>query len=416
MFEPRVFKKNGLEAFRLVGSDGSEFFYEGVIDCNENEIYRDDQGRLYYPVVTEMGGAVKYYVELAMDFPPIPSDPGDMEKEISRLVNVSPRGGRQLPEDVFVPQAEEAAPVEAPATEEPAAQALPEPEPVKEPAAPEVVVKPTEPTNAQEPLQEAEPPARKPKKSRSMAVPIAIGLIVVVLIAAVVGVYVLKPGAFQGLASLYGHPAPTPTPEPTPLPTDVPVVTATPEPTPNPTPEPQNITTETLLQIQPLIDVGNGSMAGFTAEHVAANSAGNPIRQAYDLYTFVNGRWNDTGDESTEGLPASALTGTLQGNSRDYSVLMCALTNETGVESRVIAYYKDDQLYYYPEILVANNSSGYASAKADLKAWFGVTQPFGHNDDAGYWISMSRGTAPGTRVEASEEFAVYFSGAPVKIK
>lgn len=417
MFEPKVYKKNGLEAFRLLGSDGSEFFYEGVIDCNENEVYRDEQGRLYFPVVTEIGGAVKYYVELELDFPLIPFESsGEREKEISRLINASPRSGRQLPEDVFVPRdegeitAEEAAPVEA--SVETGAEPV---EPVAEPAkgeAPEVAVRPTEKLSAREPAREDEPPAPK-KKSRSLALPLGIGLVVIVLLAAVVGVYIMKPAAFQGLTSLYSHPAPTPAP--TPFPTEMPVITATPAPTPEPTPEPQGLSTEAMLQIQPLVDSGNATVVNFATGHVAANSAGNKLRQAYDLYTFVNNRWTDSSN-GTSGQPASVLTSTLQGDSKDYSVLMCALTQSLGVESRIVAYYDDDELGYYPEILVANDSGNFTSAKADLKAWFGVAQPYYHSDGKGYWLSLSRGTAPGTRVEDSVEYAVYVTGAPEKIK
>ena len=432
MFEPKVYKKNGLEAFRLVGSDGSEFFYEGVIDCNEKEIFKDEQGRLYYPVLTEISGAVRYYVELDLDFPAIPgNDPAYQEKEISRLINASPRSGRQLPEDVFVPRAEEEVvaeePVpeepapevpapEEPAVEEPALQVITEPEPGTEPVAPEANSSPAEPVvSAQEISREAEPLARKPRKTRSTTIPLAIGLIIVILIAAVAGAYVLKPEAFNGLTSLYGHLSPTPAPQPTPLPTAAPEVTATPEPTPEPVSGPQNVATEALL-IQPLIDIGSPEVSAFTAEHIAADSGADKIRQAYDLYTFVNTRWNDTDNVTAQGLPASTLTQALGGNSRDYSVLMCSLTTSVGLESRIIAYYKDNQLYYYPEIFAANTSDDYAAVKTDLKTWFGVTQPFGHSDSKGYWLSLSMGTAPGTRVEAAEEFAIYLSGPPVKIK
>ncbi|CAJ35563.1 transglutaminase domain-containing protein [Methanocella arvoryzae] len=449
LFEPKVYKKNGLEAFRLVGSDGSEFFYEGAIDCNEKEIFKDEQGRLYYPVLTEIGGAVRYYVELDLDFPTIPAnDPAYEEKEISRLVNASPRSGRQLPEDVFVPRTEEKVVAEEPALEEPAQEvpapevlvqevpvqeeptskepaseepapeepappAITEPEPSQEPVAPEVKASPAEPVvSAQEKSPEAEPLARKPRKTRPMTVPLAIGLILVILIAAIAGAYVLKPEAFDGLTSLY---APTPVPQPTPLPTAEPEVTATPEPAPEPVSEPQNVATE-ALRIQPLINIDSPAVSAFAAEHIAANSGANKIRQAYDLYTFVNTRWNYTDDLTSQGLPASTLTQALGGNSRDYSVLMCSLTTSVGLESRIIAYYKNNQLYYYPEILVANTSDDYEAVKADLKTWFGVTQAYGHSDARGYWISLSRGTAPGTRVEAAEEFAIYISGPPVKIK
>jgi hypothetical protein len=278
-----------------------------------------------------------------------------------------------------------------------------------------VSIKQTEKLTAREPAREDKPWAPKPKKSRSLALPIGIGLIVIVLLAAAVGIYVMKPGMFQGLTSLYSHPTPTPTPAPTPFPTEEPVITATPVPTPEPTPAPQGLSTEALLQIQPLVDSGNANVGNFAVSHVAANSAGNQLRQAYDLYTFVNNRWTDSSN-GTSGQPAGALTSTLQGDTRDYSVLMCALTQSLGIESRIVAYYNDDELGYYPEILVANSSEGFTSAKADLKAWFGVAQPFYHSDENGYWLSLCRGTAPGTRVEDSVEYAVYVTGPPVKIK
>lgn len=423
MFEPKVYKRNGLETFRLLGSDGSEFFYEGAIDCNENEIYRDEQGRLYFPVVTEIGGVVKYFVELDLNFPPIPLDTaGDREKEISRLINASPRRSRQLPEGVFVMTERETGASDdvmlpQPSPSDVAAPTMPDTESASD-AATEVAVKPAGKLNVREPSNQDEPPVRR-KKSGSLALPVAAGLIVLVLIAAVTGVYILKPGMISGLTSIYTKPTPTPTlvPSPTLEPTVEPVITATPEPTPDPTPEPESISTGTLVEIQPLIDSDNVSVTTFVTGHVAGNSAGNKIRQSYDLYTFVNGndRWTE-GNRTSESSTASVLTQTLTGDSRDYSVLMCALTTSLGVDSRVIAYYKGDTLYYYPEILVANSSEGYTAAKADLKAWFGVTQPFGHTDETGYWLSLTRGTAPGTRVEASEEYAIYVTGPPVKIK
>ena len=92
LFEPKIYKKNGLEAFRLLGSDGSEFFYEGAIDCDEKELYKDAVGRMYYRVSSRVGGPVKYYVELDPQVPRIPlAAEGKKEKDTSRLVNASPR-------------------------------------------------------------------------------------------------------------------------------------------------------------------------------------------------------------------------------------------------------------------------------------------------------------------------------------
>ncbi len=282
LFEPKIYKKNGLEAFRLVGSDGSEFFYEGALDCNEKELYKDALGRLYYPVIAEIGGAVKYFVELDPQVPAIPFAAGQdsREKAISRLVNASPRPETSLPEDIYVkPEAAQDLPLETPqeacqhrrrklrrrrrrkrlpssprrlrVPPEPAAE-MPLPEPVEHRKSEEatsaihavfapkvdLLHPPVEETGTVA-LPETKKPAKasRPKasakagKKRSLKWPFAIAVVVIVLlVVSAVGVYVVKPGAYDPLRTLLHGPSPTP------VPTAVPTEQPTPSPTPTPVP------------------------------------------------------------------------------------------------------------------------------------------------------------------------------------
>ena len=259
LFEPKIYKKNGLEAFRLAGSDGSEFFYEGALDCNEKELYKDALGRLYYPVIAEIGGTVKYFVELDPQVPAIPfEEPDTREKAISQLVNASPRPEMSLPEDIYVkPEAAQDLPLEAPQEAAPAssqeatpemAQETPSVEPATaamppEPAAEVPLPEPVEHRKSEEAtsaihavfapkvdilhpsaedtgtvaLPETKKPAKasrakapsvvkapsKAGKKRSLKWPFAIAVVVIVLlVVSAVGVYVVKPGAYDPLRKL----------------------------------------------------------------------------------------------------------------------------------------------------------------------------------------------------------------------
>lgn len=421
MFEPKIYKKNGLEAFRLVGNDGSEFFYEGAIDCNETEIFKDAQGRLYYPVTVDVGGATKYYVELEPTVPQIPViEEGNKEKEISRLVNASPRVAQNLPEDIFVnpesPQeilqetkTEAEAPQETPALP-PETQPQENPE-IKEEAAEAIQSIFSRKAGAVPTPSLAQPEEKKPKK-KSLKLPIAIALIIILLAAGALGIYMVKPGAFKGLTAIYPGAHSTPTPVPTPIITPTPEPTAT--PTPVPTPVPGSV--DELSQLYTLIDFESPGVMAFVADHTNASSAGNQQRRAYDLFNYVNGAWNYS-ENASGSMKASEIATTLEGNSQDYSVLMCALTSSLDFKSRIVVAYNGDAEYYYPEILVANTSAGFTSAQANLSAWYGVSGRTGHSDDDGNWISLAMGTMPGKVPESTMEYAIYTAGgAPKKLR
>jgi transglutaminase-like putative cysteine protease len=424
LFEPKIYKRNGLEAFRLVGSDGSEFFYEGALDCNDKELHKDSLGRLYYPVIAEIGGTVKYFVELDPQVSPIPFVGQDTNANaISRLVNASPRPDASLPEDIFVkpeappevpheasqevqpelpdaiPQAspQEAAPIEP---ETSPAGAAPEPtvdvplagpqEHMKSPEAASAIhavfspkVDILHPAGDEEPTEEtgpenepappakaektAEPPAKAPKK-RSLKWPLAIGAILVILLAVAAGVYIVKPHTYDGLKSMFKGATPTPTPEPT--------VTPSPTPSPTPTPLPDEGTPGT--SISELIDSDNAAVAAFAQAHLN-ESSNNTLRKACDLFDFVNSQWKYTSDYTTS-RKASEIAYTLQGNTRDYTVLMTALLKSQGIPCRVVFSYPNGRNSpdYYPELLAANTSTGYQTVMQQLHVWYGIVSPQGH--------------------------------------
>jgi transglutaminase-like putative cysteine protease len=444
LFEPKIYKKNGLEAFRLAGSDGSEFFYEGAIDCNDKELYKDALGRLYYPVIAEIGGAVKYYVELDPQVPAIPLAGQDTrDKSISRLVNASPRPDTSLPEDIFVKQdvpqevpqeaptvtseetpqetSQDALPIEptpAVTTPVPAAE-TPMPAPVEHrkseeaasaiqavfspkadaphhPAEEKASVTPPEPkkeSKRESKKAEKASPVRAPPKAakkRSMKWPLAIAVIVIVLLAATaIGVYMVKPGVYDPLRTLLKGSTPTP----------VPTATPTEQPSPEPTPVP-NITD--------LIDSDSPQIVTFAQAHVNESSANDSLRQTCDLFDYVNEQWQYS-DSYVTPRKASEITSALEGNTRDYTALMVALMRSLGIESRIVAYNVngDDNPRYYPEVFVGNTSAGYRTATLQLDQWYGVASPQGHNDDIGYWIALSMDALPGTRPsDAITEYAL----------
>jgi hypothetical protein len=452
LFEPRIYKKNGLEAFRLVGSDGSEFFYEGAIDCDEKELYKDAVGRMYYRVNSRVGGPVKYYVELDPQVPRIPlAVEGKNEKDTSRLINASPRDDMSLPDDIYIvpetPQAdapEETAPdmapvsifekihkkepappaatplpipEESPVTKKeqglPAASPLPAPEqsPAMKPEASEAihalfapkvdVLHPSDEKPEKKPADKnAMPPEPAPpgggKKKRSLKWPAAIAIVIILITVSIAGVYVVRPGAFDGLRSLYAHP--TATPQPTPVPTE--------EPTPAPAPTVSPDQTTRLNDISALIDPDNPVVLAFAQAHTN-ESSGDAVMQACDLFTYVNSLWNYS-ENYTEPRKASDIVSALEGTQMDYTVLMQSLMQSLGIESRAVISYSGDVLRYYPEVLASNTSAGYTAAVEELNTRYGVTSPQGHKDDTGYWIAMSMGGLPGARPEgATLEYALY---------
>jgi hypothetical protein len=122
----------------------------------------------------------------------------------------------------------------------------------------------------------------------------------------------------------------------------------------------------------------------------------------------VNSQWIYS-DSYTTSRKASEIAGTLEGNSRDYTVLLTALIQSQGIECRVVFSYTggSDVPRYYPEVLAANTSSGYPAAIQQIDQWYGLASPQGHRDDTGYWIALSMGSFPGIRPsDATAEYAL----------
>jgi transglutaminase-like putative cysteine protease len=429
LFEPKIYKKNGLEAFRLAGSDGSEFFYEGALDCNEKELYKDALGRLYYPVIAEIGGAVKYFVELDPQVPAIPFEESDTrEKAISRLVNASPRPESSLPEDIFVrPEAAQDLPLEVPEEDAPAlsqeatpemSQETPSVEPAPaamppEPAAEMPLPEPVEHRKSEEatsaihavfapkvdilhpsvedagtvaPPEKKKPVEASPEKAPSRAKapakdgkkrflkwPFAIAVVIIaLLVASAVGVYLVKPGTYDPLRKLIDGPSPTPTPAPD-------------EGTPSDS-------------ITGLIDSDNPLVASFARDAINASSSDDPLSNACDLFDLVNGRWEYSNSYATP-RKASEIVTTLKGTAKDYTVLMTALMESQDIPCRMVFSYPADSLFpdYYPEVLAANTTPGSETAKQALHVRYGVVSPQGHLIGTDWWIALSMGEFPGTR-------------------
>jgi hypothetical protein len=89
---------------------------------------------------------------------------------------------------------------------------------------------------------------------------------------------------------------------------------------------------------------------------------------------------------------------------------MTALMQSQGIGCRLVFSYTGGSNIprYYPEVLAANMSAGYETARQQLHLWYGVASPQGHSDDTGYWIALSMGSFPGIRPsDATAEYALY---------
>ena len=89
MLEPKIYSSNGLEACRLLGADGSEFFYEGRVDYNPDQVFKDSQGRAYYLVTTDLGKGMIYYVEVE---PQRHADTDHEKRQFTGKGDIGPRG------------------------------------------------------------------------------------------------------------------------------------------------------------------------------------------------------------------------------------------------------------------------------------------------------------------------------------
>lgn len=424
MFKPKIYKSNGLEAYHLINDEGGDFLYEGSVEYSEQELFKDEQGRAFYLVTTEIGGTAKYYVEVEPEGTRIPVATAKKEKDISDLVMASPRDETAPAEHEQEPSPETSKPPEAFARQRDTCFESPEkvPEKAVEPARePPVAPKPEQqqPTTADEAKAAVKAMAslgeHKPKKKfKLFSLPVILALIIVVILVAatpITLVTVYKPGLVSGLNIPYLS-TPTPTPTPTPVPTPLP----TPEATPTPTPEGghQDLY-NSLLAIGPAIDANNTSVACFTTNHT--NEAGgidNRLAKACDLYNYVNGHWVITAGSGTPQYAGSSV-GTMKGDDRDNAILMASITQVLGFDSRVVAAYDGNRIRYYPEILVANNDSSYTDAKNYLRGRYNVTDPYFHIKGNEYWLSMATGAYPGIKVNATDEYFADWRGTIAKI-
>ncbi len=392
MFKPKVYKSNGLEAYHLINDEGGSFLYEGSVEYSEGELFKDEQGRTFYLVTTEIGGTTKYYVEVEPEGRPIPAVAGKKEKVISDLVMASPReyAADEPAAEEPVKAKEPPEPPEASAPQRDTCFEGPEKAAAQEPAAPSAAEEAQAAVKAMASLGEHKPH----NKSRLKSLPVMLAIIIVVIAIVLVGIYIYKPGLVSGInIPFFATPAPAATPEPTPV--------ATPEPTPGA--QPQHLY-NSLWAIGPAIDANNASVIWFMANHTneAVGSHGK-LAKACDLFNYVNSHWTLTAEsESPQHAGDSVMT--LKGDDRDYSILMASLTQALGLDSRVIIAYADGSIRYYPEIKVASNDSDYAEAVNYLMGRYNITGPSGHTKDNVHWLSLARGAYPGIAVNATDEY------------
>lgn len=414
MFRPRIYKSNNLEGYHLISDDGGSFLYEGRVEYSEDEIFKDEQGRAYCLVTTDLGGPLKYYVEVEPEGRRIPVAEVKTEKTISRLVMASPKGA----------PAEEEKGAEGPGPAEPMPPVAPSdtcfegPEkpamahvPGTEEETPEIAGKPPEPkpstaeeaqaaVKAMASLGEHRP--RKKRKIFSLPVVLLLILVAAVVVAVAVGVYVYKPDLISGLhIPVVPKATPTPTPISTPVPTAMPTSVATPMPSSAVLPGGTDIYPN-LLALVPAIDSNNASVVSFATNNSnLLGTSSSKLARMCDLFDQVNKKWEPVRDRNIlQNASESVLT--LKGSARDYGVLMAALGEAEGLDSRIVAvYHEENNSYaYYPEIKVATNSSGYEDVKTYLRGRYDIHDPYGQTDGNDRWLSLSMGKTPGLYVDS----------------
>lgn len=425
MFRLKIYYKNGLEAYRLVGSDGNDFFYEGKVEYSDAEVFKDPQGKAYYLVTgfTAANPGMKYYVEIEPEGTMIPTLKEELtrDKDIADLVVTSPREPVELPEDAFIQPEERigAGPIEE-SVIEPISQGL-ETVPAGGPGdatsdglmpgndadsntlQPDMV-REEEKSHVVESASQAPATSGMVKKPGTGAPwPIIMMLAIAIVLVMLAGVYIYRPGLILGFSSA---PTVTPTPVlPSPTPTSV----------PSGVPASGDVSMyDSMKHLAYAIDTNSSNISEFAYSHISADD--DKLVQICDIYSHINGRWTFMDDNSTYPEPAGITVSTLSGDERDYSVVMCALTASIGVESRVIVSFNGNDLHYYPEVNVANNETGYNDAKEYLKSRYGISEPVCHSQNSEYWISLNMGTVPGQSVDSTSEYAVYPSGEIKKVK
>lgn len=416
MLEPKIYKSNGLEAYRLLGADGSEFLYEGRVKYSEDQVFKDSQGRAYYHVTSNLGRGMDYYVEVEPEGTPIPMMK-DLapEKDISGLVVASPReGAGTTPKETFSrpiqakPVDKESGSPTAFPTEKPSASFGGSVEPETPNEEDKAIVPPSEEEHkhAVEAMGSI-----KPKKRSFLKLTLAAIAIVIVLVAIAGGIYLYKPDWVRSHVPFLATP--------TPVPTMTPTITATPEPTVTSTPEPTaplgpNLYNN-LYAVGAAIHATNQSVVQFSNNHTKTSvGTENNLTYTLDVFDYVNAHWtNATGNATPQN--ATYLVSVLTGNDRDYSIAMCAIAESLGVKSRTVEAFSGDSTIYYPEVLVASNNADFVTLQQYIGSRYGVEDAFAHTDGGEYWLSLARSSAPGLKVNATAEYAVDSSQAITRI-
>jgi len=411
LFKPKVYKSNGLEAYHLINDEGGSFLYEGSVEYSEEELFKDEQGKTFYLVTTEIGGTTKYYVEVEAEGKPIPAAAVDKkEKDISDLVLASPR--EYFPEER---RREQEPPEPAPMQHDVSPRRDtcfdgPEtiPSDIPEKVVEELRQKPAEPqpTAAEEAQAAVKAMAslgdhRPQKRTGIFSLPVIAAVIIAVIVIVAAGIIIFKPVSGFNLP-FTSQPTPTPVPE----------ITVTPAPTAEPTPTPQPTAdvqpgsySDLVPRLTPLVAALNSND---TAVMAFANDTANPTGTSFtklalvcDLYDGVNNRWSVREYNGTPQLVNDSIQ-TMTGSLADYSVLMAALAEAEGMDSRVVVAYDENgkNYVYYPEVKVATNSSGYSDATTYLRARYDIQDPFNQTDGNDHWLSLAIGKNPGLYVNS----------------
>ena len=447
MFEPKLYKTNNVESHHLLSEDGGSFLYEGKVEYDDSHLYKDEQGRAYYLVTTDISGNSKYFVEVEPLGIPIPKAE-KKEKPISELIMASPRDDQHAdapapkevaaePEkkvaDTVQEAVETATPVKQPDNcfespeNAPAAQAMPEEPKAETPPAPQPTITEEPRAMPEEPKAEA-PPAPQPiiaeearaavkamaslqdnkprKKRRLFTITAIAALIVIILVVCSAGVYVYKPSVYTSIKDRL-KPDITPTPM-------APTVTPTPEPSSTATPVPIDAISlsdpaPALPAIALAISENNSSVQAFV------NNSSNPYGTSYnsfdiicDVFDYLNKHWTLTQGNDTPQLINTSTT-TMNGSSMDYSVLMASVVQLEGMGTRVVAAPDENtnQYNFYPEVLIATNDDGYSDALMYLRSRYGnQTSPFVQQDGTNYWLSLAMGNTPGQDVDSQYAYSV----------
>lgn len=426
MFKPKLYEKDGKKVYRLIGTDASDFFYDGELHFKEDRLFTDNEERCFYQVTTELQPGIKFYIELepvATRITTMEEKPPEKKfKDTAWLIKASPTEPN-VPEKVKETEPEKAHGIETAIKDEEAK--IPEveaKETAKEPSIVEAVLQ-KEPvlsveaeekeiikefgSPVEEPIFENDVNEMLPKKgislTKALAALLFIGLI------AIAGAFILNPGVFSNI--LPQKFLPTPLPEITPTPAPEPTITPSPSAAPTPVPSPAGLY-ESMIMIALSIDHNNESVIKFAGDHISQSSknSGNKLAMFLDVYDHVNKNWVETA--ATDGPPAlaSQSISAMKGSNKDYSALISALAISSGVDSRVLLTFNGDVIDTHPQIKIASNASEYENALELLSGRYGVSEPYVDIDGNDRWATISITGKPGITIAGNEKYVIYPDG------